>query len=127
MFQFKITFGAFFVISILPLCVLRFLHGRMKSTGDRKISFKRGCCKGWIRKLWILSTIDRIFWPLVLYAFYLLVGPWSIGYLVEDHLGIIFAWGIFVNGTFLPGSFTYAYGFLQVSTLIKLMVSKFPL
>jgi hypothetical protein len=30
--------------------------------------------QNWIRKLWILSTVDRVFYPLVLYALYLTVG-----------------------------------------------------
>ena len=43
-----------------------------------------------------------------------MAGPWSIGAVIEGHVGAIFAWGILVNGSYLPGSFTYAYGFLQV-------------
>lgn len=74
----------------------------------------RYCWNKWLRKVWILSTVDRLFWPIVLYPVYLTFGPWSIGYIIEDHVGIIFAWGIFVNGAYLPGSFTYAYGFIQV-------------
>lgn len=70
--------------------------------------------------MWILATVDRIFWPLVLYPVYLTFGPWSIGHIIEDYVGVIFAWGIFINGTFLPGSFTYAYGFLQVKIIMFL-------
>lgn len=55
-----------------------------------------------------------MFYPLTLYAVYITVGPWSIGAVIEGHVGAIFAWGIIVNGAYLPGSFTYAYGFLQV-------------
>lgn len=52
----------------------------------------------------------------MLYTLYIGVGPWSVGYIIDDNLGVIFAWGIFINGAFLPGSFTYAYGFLQLFT-----------
>lgn len=62
-----------------------------------------------------MSTVNKIFWALILYPVFLAIGPWSIGYLVEDHVGAIFAWGIIVNGVYLPDSFTYAYGFVQVS------------
>lgn len=41
-------------------------------------------------------------------------GPWSVGEIIEGYTGIIFAWGTIINGSYLPGSFTYAYGFLQV-------------
>jgi len=44
-------------------------------------------------------------------------GPWSVGEVIEGYTGVIFAWGIIVNGTYLPGSFTYAYGFLQVGSM----------
>lgn len=42
------------------------------------------------------------------------IGPWSVGEIIEGYIGVIFAWGTIVNGSYLPGSFTYAYGFLQV-------------
>lgn len=41
-------------------------------------------------------------------------GPWAIGELVEGHIGVIFAWGLFLDGSFLPGSFTYAFATVQV-------------
>lgn len=34
--------------------------------------------------------------------------------MIENHIGIIFAWGTFVGNSFLPGAFTYAYGFFQL-------------
>lgn len=75
---------------------------------------RKSCLFLWIRKLWILSTVNKMFWPIVIYPIYLTIGPWSIGYIVEDHIGAIFAWGIVVHQAFLPGAFTYAYGFVQV-------------
>lgn len=44
----------------------------------------------------------------------ILEGPWFIGEVLEDHYGVVFAWGTFVHGKVLPGSFTYFYGFFQV-------------
>lgn len=41
-------------------------------------------------------------------------GPWIIGEVIEDNVGVIFAWGTFVGNNYLPGSFTYAYGFFQL-------------
>lgn len=80
-------------------------------------NFRKGCASFCCKKLWILSTVDRLFWPLVLYPLYLSFGPWSIGHIIEDHIGVIFAWGILINNTFLPGSFTYVYGFFQVNNI----------
>ena len=36
------------------------------------------CLQLWLRKLWILSTVDRIFYPLTLYAIYLTFGEYSL-------------------------------------------------
>ncbi|KAG8035777.1 hypothetical protein G9C98_001433 [Cotesia typhae] len=41
-------------------------------------------------------------------------GPWAIGEIIDDHVGVIFAWGMFIKNAYLPGSFTYAYGFFQL-------------
>lgn len=71
-----------------------------------------------------MSTMNTFFWALVLYPIFLAIGPWSIGYLVENHIGVVFAWGIFVNGAYLPGSFTYAYGFIQVFNKMPLNITE---
>lgn len=114
---FKCMFWTFNLLAILPLMLLRVVHYRAikKHIISRTKGFT-GCFHVWIRKLWTLSSVDRIFWPTVLYPIYLTVGPWSVGFIVEERLGAIFAWGIYVDGVFLPGSFTYAYGFLQMFT-----------
>lgn len=77
--------------------------------------------RAWVQRMWMLSTIDRLYFPLVLYPLYLSFGPWCFGYIIEDHLGVIFAWGIFIRGSYLPGSFTYAYGFLQVKQILNML------
>ncbi|XP_024083837.1 transmembrane protein 62-like [Cimex lectularius] len=109
----QLMFGLATVCSVLPLCILRYTN----KTSDKKnslVSLKSGMVKNWVRRLWILSNIDRLFFPIVLYPLYLAVGPWSVGELIEGFTGVIFIWGIFINGTYLPGSFTYGYGFLQL-------------
>lgn len=63
----------------------------------------------------MLSSVDRLFYPLVLYCLYLSVGPWSICEVIDNHYGAIFVWGIYVNGSYLPGALTYLYGFFQLS------------
>lgn len=103
------------LMCIMPLIVLRVLNIMVEENKVSVPHLRGNCLKVWLRKFWIMATVDRIFWPIIIYPLYLMLGPWSMGYLVEDHLGVIFAWGIFVNGSFLPGSFTYVYGFVQVS------------
>lgn len=113
---FQILFGAAMICSVVPLCCLRMLNIRHKvqraSVPKTSVTF----VKWWFRKLWIVANIDRFFIPLVLYPLYLAFGPWSVGEIIEGHIGVIFAWGLFVRGTYLPGSFTYAYGYFQLIT-----------
>ncbi|XP_031785546.1 transmembrane protein 62 isoform X1 [Nasonia vitripennis] len=114
---FQIMFATLFVMLVLPLCGLRIYHNTYHLIHGRSISQPRIRIKlfrWWLRSHWILSTVDRLFFPLVLYAIYLLVGPWTIGEIIDNHTGVIFAWGTFVGSSFLPGSFTYAYGFFQL-------------
>ncbi|XP_023287605.1 transmembrane protein 62 isoform X2 [Orussus abietinus] len=113
---FQSLFASVLLIMIVPLCVLRLLHFMYKGKRLRQPRVPIKVFQWWYRKLWILSTVDRLFFPLVLYALYLTIGPWAIGEVIENHVGVIFAWGIFVANSFLPGSFTYAYGFFQLFT-----------
>ncbi|KAK9885653.1 hypothetical protein WA026_012417 [Henosepilachna vigintioctopunctata] len=114
--MFRMMFTIMVIISIGPLLFVRYLYDLLKVGRMSKLKRNQSIWKLWIRKLCLLSTIDRIFWPLVLYPLYLCVGPWSIGYIIEEHIGVIFAWGIYIRGSFLPGSFTYVYGFIQLVT-----------
>ncbi|XP_050301336.1 transmembrane protein 62-like [Anthonomus grandis grandis] len=113
-------FWSFYIITLvvylLPLVLMKYLHKAVSSGLISQPRLRGSVLKTWIRKVWILTTVDRIFWPIMLYPVYLVFGPWSIGYIVEDYIGVIFSWGIFVDGAFLPGSFTYAYGFVQMIT-----------
>lgn len=67
-----------------------------------------------LQQFWILSSVDRIFWPVILYCIYLAVGPWVICEIVDGRYGAVFVWGIYLDGSFLPGSLTFFYGFSQL-------------
>lgn len=70
--------------------------------------------KYWVQKMWILSTVDRLAIPIVSYSFYLIIGPWCFVEVIDGHMGVVFVWGIFVNGSFIPGTLQYLYGFCQL-------------
>lgn len=109
-FMFFVTLG----LSIVPLCFLRLVHMCHK---NKRIELPRRRMKFfhlWLRKLWILSAVDRVFFGLVLYTLYFAIGPWTVGEIIEDHMGVIFVWGTFIGNMYLPGGLTYAYGFLQL-------------
>lgn len=72
------------------------------------------CSLGLIRRLWILSTINRITVPVVLYCLYLVIGPWSIVEVVDGHIGYVFFHGIYLNGAYIPNALSSLYGFFQL-------------
>ncbi|KYN32576.1 Transmembrane protein 62 [Trachymyrmex septentrionalis] len=140
---FQFLFLVTLILAIIPLCFLRFVHMYYKSLNnfkyikiwllllinvyllftitfhdlDNRIELPRRRMKFfhlWLRKLWILSAVDRVFYGLVLYTLYFAVGPWTMGEIIEDHTGVIFVWGTFIGNMYLPGGLTYAYGFLQL-------------
>ncbi|XP_071454329.1 transmembrane protein 62-like [Hetaerina americana] len=111
---FQIMFGTMLCVCVVPLSIIKIIHKLVKDEKLKKPRIPIRILNMWLRKLWILSTIDRLYYPLTLYALYLTIGPWSIGEIIEGHTGVIFAWGTVIRGSYLPGSFTYAYGFLQM-------------
>lgn len=113
---FQSLFAVTLLVHLFPLMAMKYFHRAILGGYIRQPKLRGNFLRNWIRKFWIMTTIDRVFWPIVLYPVYLVFGPWSIGYIVEDYIGVIFSWGIFVDGAFLPGSFTYAYGFIQLIT-----------
>ncbi|XP_053613017.1 transmembrane protein 62-like [Plodia interpunctella] len=103
---FQGVFATLLLAAILPLVYLRFQK--------RAPKYNRTCGSHVLRRLWLLSKIDKIYYPLILYTIYLPFGPWAIGELIDDHIGIVFAWGIVIRGTFIPEAFTYMYGSVQI-------------
>lgn len=119
---FQIQFVISLMLTIGPLCFFRFLHMyyRKKRT-DKLRRLNLGIFWVMFKPLWILSTIDRVFYVLMLYTLYVAVGPWTVGEIIEGHTGVIFMWGTFIEGMYLPGGLTYLYG------VIELLVYQLPL
>ncbi|EAT47735.1 AAEL001191-PA [Aedes aegypti] len=118
---FQAFYSMALITCLVPLCVFRIWHMLVRSGTVTRPRIRSYCCRGWIRKMWILSTVDRLVFPLIGYCLFVTCGPWSFGEVIDGHIGVVFVWGIFVNGTFLPGTLTYFYGFFQ------LMFCQFPL
>lgn len=70
-----------------------------------------------VQHYWILASVNRICLPLVLYCFYLTVGPYMYCEIAPGQYGFVFMSGIYLDGVFLSGSFTYVYGFIQLLIL----------
>ncbi|XP_022671622.1 transmembrane protein 62-like [Varroa destructor] len=69
-------------------------------------------CSRFLFQLTLLVSIDRLFYPLIAFPIYICIGPWFLGAIVEEHLGICFLWGTFVDGSFIPGGIIFFYALL---------------
>jgi len=103
----QLLFSLLLSATTLPLCVFRLWSGR-PLPANRTLAL-------WCRRLFLLSHVDCLFWPLVLTPVYIALGPWLVGELIHDHTGIIFIWGTWVAGSFLPGTLTYLYAAIHLA------------
>ncbi|XP_014363617.2 transmembrane protein 62 isoform X1 [Papilio machaon] len=103
---FQTLFGTLLMVNILPLVILRFQK--------RPPKCRRGIANKILRRIWLLTKIDRVFYPLVLYVLYIPFGPWVVGELIDGYIGVVFAWGIVIRGSYIPEPFTYMYGSVQL-------------
>ena len=65
--------------------------------------------------LWVCQTAISIQtdWLDISYTD-LMIGPWFVGEIITNHWGMVFAYGVYVAGHFLPEGLTFIYAFLQV-------------
>ena len=107
---------------VLPLCLLRFVHrltldgqiskpaSPLLSDAEEDASPKKErivvrpcncisvCLRKWLRRFWLLANINHLCYPLIGYVLFIAVGPWSVGYFLGDHVGVIFSWGMYIKG-----------------------------
>uniref|UniRef100_A0A1B0D177 TMEM62 C-terminal domain-containing protein n=1 Tax=Phlebotomus papatasi TaxID=29031 RepID=A0A1B0D177_PHLPP len=112
---FQAFFGTTLIICILPLIIFRIWHMAVVRGRAKRPKIQWSFLRCWIRRLWLLASVNRLFFPLLVFYMYLLVGPWSVADVIDGHFGVVFMWGILVDGIFLPGSLTYLYGFFQLA------------
>lgn len=115
----KYFFAFTVLLCTVPLCTFKIWHVLVKRETVQRPEFK--FMKSWCKKIWMLATVDAIFYPMVLYVLYLTVGPWAFGEVIDGHFGVVFVWGVLVNGVLLPGTLNYIHGFWQ------LLICQFPL
>ncbi|XP_055306031.1 transmembrane protein 62-like isoform X1 [Sitodiplosis mosellana] len=118
---FQILFWLSWVICVVPLIFLRIWHELVKVGCLRRRHSSCRSSMSLFQQFWILSSVDRIFWPLILYCVYLTVGPWVVSDLVDGHYGVVMYIGNYVEGTHLAGGMTCFLGFTQ------LLFCQFPL
>ncbi|XP_026565201.1 transmembrane protein 62 [Pseudonaja textilis] len=101
----------FFVLTIIfQVALLIIFRFRAKPKFKKPL----GVAVGTSFSLHILSKIDLFFYSFLVLNLYTVLGPWFIGELIDDHVGVCFSFGLIVNGQFFEGVSTFAVGILQV-------------
>ncbi|XP_031628845.1 transmembrane protein 62-like [Contarinia nasturtii] len=113
-FLLQTIFWVSLTLFVLPLILLRIWHDLIKVGLLRQ---KRGNSRysmSIVQQYSILTSVNRIFWPIIVYCIYLAVGPWMVCEIIDGHYGIAFAWGIYLDGGIFPSPMTFLYGITQI-------------
>lgn len=113
---FRTFFGVAVALCIAPLifCRIWFILVKYNKLSSPQYLIRGNRCCRCVRNYWILSTVDRITMPIILYCIYLTIGPWTYGEVTTGINGYVFAWGIYIDGGYVPQPLTYFYGFFQL-------------
>ena len=119
---------------IFTLIFFRFVSIRAQSSCSQS-SCCVACVMAWVRRFRVLSTFDTTFYGLLGFTIYCIigkflvfihfleknamsnpdfVGPWSIGYFVDGHIGAVFLWGLITQNTYVSDRVIYVNAFFQV-------------
>ena len=106
---------------LLPMLILRLVPSSAieKLTKTNRRLF---CISKLIKTMWITASTNKIFYSLILGPIYLLIGPWAVGYFLKDSLGILFFWGLYVEGVVLPANVASAYGLIYIVPYMYLIL-----
>ena len=105
------VFGLCAAIIILPLYFLR-CQPKYLSSHWRLI---KGLAEN-------IAMKSNILVPISISALMISLGPWSCGYFLEDHLGLLFPWGLFIYGQFFQADATYFYGVFFMFSYLGLFI-----
>lgn len=93
------------IVCTFPLLILRLV-----SYNHNEIGLKRHYKGSFLLKLHQLSNIKRLFVPLFIIPIWMAVGPHFVGHLVDEAIGICFAWGILIDKTLVHTGITFNVG-----------------
>jgi hypothetical protein len=106
---------------LLPMITLRLIPSfaieKLMKTNPRLF-----CISKLIRTMWVTASADKLFYPIIIGPIYLLIGPWALGYFLKDSLGVLFFWGLYVEGVVLPGNLASVYGLICIVPYLYLML-----
>ncbi|XP_043209318.1 transmembrane protein 62-like [Amphibalanus amphitrite] len=107
-------FAVGLLVCVLPPVAIRLTHAKVAAGRWRAPHPASRCVRRWLRRLHLFSAVDRLYWPHVVVLLYMPLGPWLIGEVITGYTGVVFAWGTFIGGAFIPGLLQYAFGLLQL-------------
>jgi len=119
---FHIMFIVTLLGNLVVLGTLRYLY--IRATVNRNVisRFTLDICCSLVRKLLLVCSYDRLFYPLLVFVLYMAVGPWVVGGILEGHMGAIFAWGAIVEGKMTHSQTTFVWYFIHFTMLHPLIV-----
>jgi len=100
---------------LLPMCGFRLAHkmaleDRLRRPRRPKAALPRLLFNA-VKGFWMVSNLNQIFYPVLAYLALVAFGPWGVGYFLEDEIGVVFSWGMFISGTWLPCYTTLIYSY----------------
>ncbi len=105
------VFGLCAVITVLPLSLMR-SYPPPKSAIEWRL----------IRGLAKIAATNSVFYPIVFTSLYISIGPWALGYFLDEELGLLFPWGLLIDGHILPADVTHLYGLFFMFPYIYLLM-----
>jgi hypothetical protein len=69
-----------------------------------------------LKAMLLLTSVDYLYYPLVSFVVYACLMPWAVGYVLNDRLGVLFAWGTILidDLTFVHPDMIHLYGALAM-------------
>ena len=104
-------FGLCAAIIIIPFCYIR-------NNPKYFISSQWRIVKG----IASVSIKNQLFFPINMAAVYISLGPWALGYIMDDNLGLLFPWGLFISGHILPADVTHLYAVFFMFPYLCIMI-----
>jgi hypothetical protein len=100
----RILFVITLSIVVVPLLVARFAPSWIQSGSKDTLA----------NRYVLMASHSKLFYPHLMYAVYMALGPWFVGEILTNQWGIVFAYGVYVAGHFLPECLTFIYAFFQL-------------
>ena len=100
---------------VMPLVLLRLIDWFNKGRCIRLRAKNHGnVFTHLIGKAYYMTCVNKVFFVVIGIPLYMTFGPWLVGYVTPEHLAVCFAWGLIVDGTYLPGDVSYILGALYI-------------